>query len=167
MVYMARHTGKQKGFIIGIVLLLIYLIYRYMRFSAINYKQGLRGCDAWGCGSFGSSRGSLSHRGLDFDIPHGGDVFAPFPCKVVRHGYPYSDDLSFRLIEVVGIGAYKEYRAKLMYVTELPPVGSVFHEKQKMCVADNITRRYDDRMVNHVHFELYANDELVNPEIFF
>ncbi len=140
---------------------------RLMRFSAINFKQGLRGCDPWGCGNFGASRGGHTHKGIDFSIPEGGAVYAPFPCKVIRHGWPYANDSRYRLIEIQGVGGYSQYTAKLMYVKDLPAVGSVFHEKQKMCVADNISQKYDSRMTNHVHFELYQNGQLLNPEIFF
>ncbi|MGX1930203.1 hypothetical protein [Flagellimonas sp. 2504JD4-2] len=138
-----------------------------MRFSMLNFKQGLRLCDAWGCGHFGANRSHGKHKGMDFKIVPDGAVYAPFPCKVIRHGFPYSDDLSYRLIEVRGLDGYEDYTAKLMYVKDLPVVGSTFDEKEKMCVADDLSRKFDERMVNHVHFELYANGELVNPEIYF
>lgn len=164
---MARYIGAKESLIVSVITLLVLLLSRFMRFSAINYKQGLRGCDAWGCGDFGASRGNRKHKGLDFFIPKGNPVYAPFPCEVIRLGYPYADDLSYRLVEVQGIGGYSDYKAKIMYVTNLPAVGTVFHEKQQICVADDLARKYDARMTNHVHFELYANGELVNPEIFF
>ncbi len=138
-----------------------------MRFTLLNFKRAFRECDAWGCGHFGASRGTHTHRGLDFAVEPNENIYAPFPCKVIRHGYPYANDLEYRLIEIQGTGAYKDYKAKLMYVKDLPEVGSLFNEKDVICKADNISKKYSSSMVNHVHFELYAKGSLINPEIFF
>lgn len=167
MVYIPRHTRIKENLIIGGIVLLILSISRFMKFSMLNYKQGLRGCDAWGCGHFNAPRGEKKHRGLDFKIAVGDSVYAPFPCKVIRHGHPYSDDLTFRLIEIQGLDGYSDYTAKIMYVKDLPKVGSQFSAKSKLCVADDLSRRYESGMTNHVHFELYAKGVLINPEIYF
>ncbi|GEM_PF-780037 len=166
-VYMARYIGKKDGLIIGCLVLSILMLSRFMRFTLLNYKKAFRGCDPWGCGSFGSSRGSHSHRGLDFAVEPNENIYAPFPCKVVRHGYPYAGDYEYRLIEIQGTGGYSDYKAKIMYIKDFPAVGSVFNEKEVLCKADDITKKYSSSMTNHVHFELYAKGSLINPEIFF
>ncbi len=167
MVRLSRHFGIKENVIIGGLVLLILSMSRFMKFSMLNYHQGLRISDVWGEGHFGASRGSRKHKGLDFKIKSGDPVYAPFPCKVIRHGFPYSDDSSYRLIEVQGIAGYRDYTAKIMYVIDLPAIGSQFEAKQKICNADDLSRRYDVHMTNHVHFELYANGKLINPEIYF
>lgn len=167
MVHLSRHTGIKENLILTGIILLLMSMSRFMKFSMLNYKQGLRGCDAWGCGNYNAPRGNHKHKGLDFKIAPNGVVYAPFPCKVIRHGFPYSDDYSFKLIEIQGLDGYKDYTAKLMYVKDLPELGTIFKEKQEICKADDLSRRYDSKMTNHVHFELYAKGVLLNPEIFF
>ncbi|MEQ8220322.1 MAG: hypothetical protein RH981_18955 [Arenibacter sp.] len=136
---------------------------KLLKFSAINQDGKIRDCDGFGCGHFGASRGTRTHKGLDFAFAVGGAVLAPFPCKVTRHGYPYADDLTYRLVECVGLGAYSDYRFKVMYVKELPTIGREFKEGEILCKADDISSKYGSSMTNHVHFELYIKNELVNP----
>lgn len=166
MVHLSRHIGTKEKVVGGLLLLLIFYLSRFMKFSMLNFGSSLRGCDAWGCGSFGASRGGHKHRGLDFKVEPDENIHAPFPCEVIRHGYPYPDK-SYRLIEIRGLDGYRDYTAKIMYVKDLPAVGSTFLDKQVICKADHISKRYDSQMVNHVHFELYAKGKLINPEIFF
>lgn len=164
---MARHFREKDGLIVGALILLILSISRFMRFFSVNGSGKLRDCDFWGCGHFHAPRGNRKHNGLDFSIDALDAVYAPFPCKVIRHGYPYSDDLSYKLLEIKGVGGYSDYSAKIMYVKDLPNLGDIFKEGQKMCVADDLVRRYDSKMINHVHFELYIKGKLVNPENYF
>ncbi|TXK00410.1 M23 family metallopeptidase [Flagellimonas aequoris] len=167
MVHLSGHTRTKEKLILGVLVFMILAIFRIMKFFALNGTGKIRLCDAWGCGHFNAPRGDHKHKGIDFDIPFGSVVYAPFPCKVVRLGFPYSDDTSYRLVEIQGTGNYSDYKAKIMYVKDLPSVGETFKEGQKLCIADDITKRYSSTMTNHVHFELYAKDELLNPEPFF
>ena len=44
----------------------------------LTIEPPLRGQDQWGAGHFGASRGSRTHRGVDFAAAPGGDVELEF-----------------------------------------------------------------------------------------
>ncbi|WP_417443755.1 peptidoglycan DD-metalloendopeptidase family protein [Joostella sp.] len=136
-------------------------------FTSINGTGLLRKCDPKGCGNFGASRGNHTHRGIDFHVIPNQQIKAPFPCTVNRYGYPYSDDSSYKLIEIVGTGAYSNYRAKIMYINTFLSIGDKIDKGDLLCTADDITQKYGSEMTPHVHFELYVNNELVNPTNYF
>ncbi|WP_176465503.1 M23 family metallopeptidase [Croceivirga radicis] len=133
-----------------------------MKFTLLNKIKAFRGCDNWGCGSFGASRGEHKHKGIDFAMAENDVVLAPFPCEIIRHGYAYSD-LSYKLIEIRGLRSYSDYTAKIMYIKDFAPVGTIINEGQKIALADNIAARYSTTMTNHVHFELYLRGKLIDP----
>jgi len=137
------------------------------KFSSINSDNKFRDCDAWGCGNFGAKRGTKSHKGLDFKVYENQPIKAPFDCEIIRNGYPYSDNLKYRLIEIRGLGSFSQYTAKIMYVKIIHSIGAIVKKGDTVCNADNISEKFDNRMINHVHFELYKNGKLINPEPFF
>lgn len=117
--------------------------------------------DPWGDGTFMASRGTRRHRGIDLVTVAGQDVYAPFDCVVGRHGYAYAD-LSYRLVEIRATGDLT-YTAKIMYVTDMVPVGTKVKRGEVLAKAADITARFDARMINHIHFELYQHGKVIDP----
>jgi len=159
-----------------IVLGLLAYFFRNKLKSVINKGEvhrflkghSLRDCDAFGCGSFHASRtGNRLHKGLDLKLNFGEPVKAPFDCYINRLGKPYANDNRYDLIEVIGVNKFKSYKAKLMYVsTHLSPnINKVYKQGEVIGYAQDISSKYGNGMVNHIHFELY-NDKgtLTNPE---
>ena len=137
------------------------------KFNSINSDNQFRNCDAWGCGHFGASRGAREHKGIDFKVYENEPIKAPFDCEIIRYGYPYSDNLNYRLIEIKGLNNFSDYTAKIMYIKKIHNIGTIITKGNTICKADDISKKFDNRMTNHVHFELYKNGKLVNPEPFF
>lgn len=124
-----------------------------------------RGTDSWGSGAFHASRDGDKrlHEGIDYDAPPGSIVLSHTAGKVTKHGYPYSDDLNFRYIEVTdGMGN----RWRYFYVLPSIDVGAQICADSKLGVVQDIRPRYKG-ISNHVHLEVkdhvgnYLNPELV------
>ena len=137
------------------------------KFSSINSGNQFRNCDAWGCGYFGASRGGKEHKGIDFKVYESEPIKAPFDCEIIRYGYPYADNSNYRLVEIKGLNSFSNYTAKIMYIKIIHNSGTIITKGNTICKADDISKKFDNRMTNHVHFELYKNGTLVNPEPFF
>ena len=56
--------------------------------------------DRWGQGHYGASRGSRTHNGIDYVLHCGTTVLSPVEGTVTKIGYPYSDDLSYKYIQI-------------------------------------------------------------------
>lgn len=137
------------------------------KFFAINTDNQFRNCDAFGCGYYGASRGKRTHKGIDFKVNEDEPIKAPFDCTIVRYGYPYENDNLQRLVEIKGFGNYSDYTAKIMYIKPIHAIGTLINKGSTVCFAGNIKNKYGNSMINHVHFELYKNGILINPEPFF
>lgn len=127
-----------------------------------------RGQDAWGSGAFGASRGTRSHKGIDYCCYPDTAIESPVDGTVTKLGYPYSDDLSFRYVEVTDSN---KYRHRLFYVAPLVVKGEEIIAGKIVGTAQDIAGRYRDEskpaMTNHVHYEILDTDKTpVNPEEF-
>lgn len=126
----------------------------------------LRGCDDWGCGHFGASRGDRKHTGLDIDTIPGAPVFCLNPGIVTDIGYAYSDDLSFRIVDITNGG----YRWRYFYVDPIVNVGDELDAYTQIGHDQNVAQRYHERdperhMVNHTHIEAIDPDgNHIDPE---
>ena len=136
-------------------------------FFPLNTDNEKRLCDVFGCGHFGAPRGSKDHKGIDFKTSKSERIRAPFDCTVVRYGFPYENDKSQELIEIKGLNQYSDYTAKVMYIKPTLPVGATVNKGATLCLAGNISEKFGASMTPHVHFELYKNGKLVNPELYF
>lgn len=133
----------------------------------------LRGNDPTGHGYYGAKRsGGRRHKGVDLVCNLGDNVLAPISGKVTKVGYPYSFNLSFRYVEI----SNDTYRVRLMYVSPDVELGDHVAKYQVIGYAQDIAAYWNGRsiipsvfktkslMTNHIHFEVYKNTLLTDPE---
>ncbi len=117
--------------------------------------------DKWGSGEYGASRGDRKHNGVDYLAATGSIVCSLTAGIVTKLGYPYSDDLSYRYVEVKdGLGN----RWRYFYVQ--PSVKEGHHLSRECPIGEvqDLTKRYTG-IGNHIHLEVInAKGEYVNPE---
>ena len=117
----------------------------------------IRQCDDWGCGHYGASRGDRTHNGVDVICPPGREVCAGISGTVTKLGYPYSDDLSFRYVQVTVGGSY-DFR--FFYVTPAVSLGekiipsTVIGRTQSLSTRYRATDKGRGQITEHVHVEL-------------
>lgn len=119
--------------------------------------------DPAGSGHYNAPRGSRRHKGMDWAIEPGATVLSPVEGTVGRIGHAYSDDLAWRIVDILDPG---EYRHRIFYVTPLVEQGDYVEHGQPIGEAQDITRRYPDQgMMSHVHYEIIGPDgRHMNPE---
>ena len=125
-------------------------------------KYKIRKCDSKGCGSFGASRGSRKHEGIDLVLDSGDKFLSPVDGKVTKIGFPYADDLNFRYVQVTDKDDKKH---RFFYLS--PSV--VMFQKVKVSTilgyGQTLKTRYHG-ITDHVHYEVKINGSKVNPTEF-
>lgn len=123
-----------------------------------------RGCDPEGCGHFGASRGSRKHMGVDIATKKGQAIFSPISGYLNRIAYPYPSDLSYKGIEIIGTGVHINLKVKIFYCTPVIKTGNkVVAGVTKVAISQAINEKYNPKMTNHVHLELYVDGKIVDP----
>lgn len=113
-----------------------------------------RGQDSWGSGEFGAPRGDRTHNGVDFACYPGTLIYPVHVGRVSKLGWPYSDDSSFRYVEITD---ERGYRCRYFYVE--PSV----NEEQNVGLytvlgkSQELGGRYEN-ITEHVHIEVYRPD---------
>lgn len=113
----------------------------------------LRGCDNWGCGHYGASRGSRKHRGVDIECTPGDPAFCLNRGIVTKVGYPYSDDLSYRYVEIADAG----YRWRYFYVDPIVNKGDEVDAYTQIGRHQALGPRYPG-ISEHLHLEVIDSD---------
>jgi len=117
--------------------------------------------DEWGQGSYQAPRGDRTHTGVDYVAPAGFRLLSPVEGYITKHGYPYSDDLSFRYIEVTD---KNDKRHRFFYVMPSQDCGTKVHVGQILGTVQSLDQRYP-KITPHVHYEIKDEDgEFINPE---
>lgn len=135
-------------------------------FGKVTADNIRRGCDQnWGCGSFGASRGTRTHNGLDIKTAVGQQILSPISGKVTRFPFPYGGDLNYTGIEIIN----KDFKVKIFYMKPSVAVNSEVTKGQVIGTAQNISAKYSSTMTNHIHVEVYnaKTGALLNPETLF
>lgn len=125
-----------------------------------------RGTDAWGSGHFGASRGTRSHKGIDYACYPDTVITSHVTGTVTKLGYPYSDDLSFRYVEVTD---EHKLRHRWFYTEPCVKLGTSILIGDHIGQAQDIGSRYRDpskaAMINHVHYEILdESNSPIDPE---
>lgn len=113
------------------------------------HKMQARKCDSQGCGHFGASRGDRKHNGIDLACMAGTAISSPVGGMVSKVGYPYGDDLSFRYVEIDGMG----YSFRMFYVDPLVREGQKVYKGDVLGVCQSLMQRYPG-ITDHIHFEI-------------
>ena len=113
----------------------------------------LRKCDTQGCGHYGASRGTRKHNGVDVLREPGITLYSPVAGVVTKLGYTYSDDLSFRYVEVTSAG----YRFRFFYVYPAVELGDSIKAGALIGTTQDLTARYAG-IGNHFHLEIKSPD---------
>lgn len=124
--------------------------------------------DGAGDGSYGASRGSRDHRGIDFLCEPESFAVAPTAGKVTKLGYCYSDDLSWRYVEITDDHGF---RHRLFYVLPAVQVGDLVMTGDVIGACQDIREKYPHLkdMRAHIHFEIMRPDsrEYVDPDRYY
>jgi murein DD-endopeptidase MepM/ murein hydrolase activator NlpD len=125
----------------------------------------MREPDDFGAGYFGASRGNKTHRGVDIAAEAGSACYSVTDGIVTKFGYPYADDLSYRYVEVTYDGVT---RFRYFYVDphEDLEIGDTVHQGLYLGTVQDVAAKYeteDEKMNNHIHFEVIEKGEYVDP----
>ncbi len=119
--------------------------------------RGIRS-DSWGDGHYGASRGTRKHEGTDYLCVPGQNIIAPIIGQLTRTVFVYKDDLDWMGCEIVGDNC----RLYIFYmVPESTRIMSFVQAGDLIGVAQDISKKYNDKMMPHVHLQF----EAFNPEL--
>lgn len=113
----------------------------------------LRECDSWGCGHYGAKRGPGTHEGVDIVSIPGDPVFCLNRGIVTKVGYCYSDDLSYRYVEITDAGV----RWRYFYCDPIVNVGDEVDAYTQIGTAQALGPRYPG-ITEHTHLEVIDKD---------
>lgn len=128
-----------------------------------------RGVDDYGSGDYGARRsGGRTHNGVDYAALPGSILLSPIVGTVTKHGYCYSDDFSFRYVEIT---TQSGQRHRFFYVIPIIDEGKHVYKNAPIGRVDDLRRRYpaDDihckPITNHVHYEIIdQHGDFINPD---
>jgi len=121
----------------------------------------VRGNDAHGSGAWGASRGSRTHKGIDFAAFPLTRICSPIDGECTKLGYPYGDDLSFQYVEVTD---ERGRQHRFFYLEPLVKVGDTIKTGQPLGTVQDLERRYHG-ITPHCHYEIKRNGEYLNPAL--
>jgi murein DD-endopeptidase MepM/ murein hydrolase activator NlpD len=111
----------------------------------------IRGDDKFGAGFYRAPRGDHTHKGVDFCCSPGSKILAIKGGVITKLGYCYSDDLSFRYVEIMSSdGLYARY----LYVEPSLRVGDHVMMGDILGHSQSLDERYKG-ITEHVHFECF------------
>jgi murein DD-endopeptidase MepM/ murein hydrolase activator NlpD len=122
--------------------------------------NGIRKCDAYGCGNYGASRGNRLHNGTDYISVAGEDVYAPISGEIYSIGDPYKHANKhhgkFDSIYIIN----KKYYVKVYYVSPSINIGDYVSAGQKIGVSQDLSIAYpptrNGSMTNHIHIGIHS-----------
>lgn len=109
-----------------------------------------RGQDAWGSGDYLAPRGSRTHNGEDFLCDVGTEVASHVQGVVIKLGYPYADDLSYRYVSVKTTTGFSH---RFFYVEPGVKVGDTITLGEVLGRSQDLGKRYNG-IPQHYHYEV-------------
>ena len=122
--------------------------------------------DSWGGGEYGDSRGpSRTHNGIDFYLPVGTEVLPIKEGAVTKLGFCYSDDLSFRYVQVT---TQEGINWRYFYLEPAVSVGDYVFNTTVLGTVQSLAKRYfDDEkgpIQSHCHDEIKQAGNYLNHD---
>ncbi len=122
---------------------------------------GIRSHDPLGAGHYGATRGSRLHRGIDLVAEKGDVLLSPVSGTITKIGFCYSDDLSYRYIQVTEKqGGTITLHHRFFYVEPIckyRTIGSTVLCGDKIGLVQEIVKRYPN-ITPHFHYEIKDKD---------
>lgn len=115
--------------------------------------------DKYGSGYYGAPRGNRTHQGIDLAAQVGSSVLSNIAGKVTKLGYAYTDDPSYRYVQVTSAEGL-DYR--FFYVEPGVELGDTVRVDDELGVVQNLGRRYDG-ITPHIHFEVKKAGQHIDP----
>jgi murein DD-endopeptidase MepM/ murein hydrolase activator NlpD len=109
--------------------------------------------DAKGQGHFGARRGEGTHKGEDFEVEVGERIDSPAVGSVTKIGYTYTNDLSYRYVQVTDIDG-NDHRMFYVAPTEGLKVGDTVNKGDILGTSQDLSKRHGKTMKQHVHYEI-------------
>lgn len=173
------------GLIVGIIGLLLYLFRKplatigksftsqgndnekmYPILSPLTIREDSEGSGQYQSNRVSSNHTSRQHNGVDYVCTESQPVYAPFDGILKREYNAYSNSNVWKGVEI--ISSDEKRSAKIMYLkVNQSLIGKEVLRGQVIGYAQAISKRYNPRMKDHIHFELRVNGSLVNPEDYF
>lgn len=114
--------------------------------------------DTWGDGHYGASRGARKHEGVDYLAVPGQNIVAPVSGQLTRTVFPYRNNTNWMGCEIEG----ENCRIYLFYmIPDDDKIMTFVTEGDVIGVAQDISKKYDSKMMPHVHLQF----EAFNPEL--
>ena len=119
---------------------------------------GDRGTDKYGSGAFKASRGKRTHNGIDKRVEPDTKIYHVSGGIVTKLGYAYSDDLSFRYVQITSGNIDYRY----FYIHPCVKTGQTVTAENCIGTSQKLGDRYPG-ITEHVHFEVKLDGAIVNP----
>ena len=120
----------------------------------------LRDRDETGNGWYGAKRGAKKHKGTDYVVIPGENIYA---CTdgLIRLGTVYKDSPKMKLVEIKN----NTYRVQQMYVLPTVKTGDIVKKGQIIGTAQDVSKFHSsNKMKPHVHVSVWKNGLLTDPE---
>ncbi len=130
--------------------------------AIISTELEKRIADDYGFGHFGAPRGERTHSGQDYLIPPEVQVEAPVAGKIVKNGYAYNDDLSFRYVRIEKRNGELH---DIFYIEPILPEGREVKKGAVIGFSQDLTERYPG-IGNHIHYQIKVDGTYVDPETY-
>ena len=119
--------------------------------------------DSLGQGHYGASRGSRRHRGVDLVVLKNQKIFAPFNGTITRKLVVYGSDPKYKGFEIQSEDD-NTIKVKVFYcIVNSNLIGEKVQRGQVIGTAQAINEKYNNKMKNHIHVELWKNG--INKDI--
>jgi hypothetical protein len=143
--------------VVGVILLLLLFNKKVMGLAGMVTNFAIRN-DSKGLGTFGAQRDGHIHQGLDIRTTKGEKIKAPFDMSFAFTARVYSDDPKYLATEY----KTKNGTFRVMY---MQPVTSKkdFKQGEIIGIAQSISEKWGNTMLDHIHVEIRENGKLKNP----
>lgn len=118
--------------------------------AKLSFLAPRRTSDSFGSGHYGAPRGSRIHSGIDFAARPHSLLLSPIAGEVTKLGYPYSDDMEFRYVEVTDSDGL---RHRFFYIFPGVAFGETIDVGDPLGTVQDLEPRYPG-ITPHAHYEI-------------